>query len=101
REPTIGPGRRRPRDGGAEVIRSIRFLGAALGTVIGRTLACSVEGGMFAGQQFSGAFLAAWAIAWLVRGFGLLPYLTVVPGVWLIRQVPQLSTAAFVTALVG
>ena len=35
------------------MIRSIRFLGAALGTVIGLTLAYSVEGGMFAGQQFS------------------------------------------------
>ena len=100
-KPTIGTALRLPPDDGAEVIRSIRFLGAALGTVIGLTLAFSVEGGMFAGQQFSGAFLAAWAIAWLVLGFGLLPYLTVVPAVWLIRQVQQLSTAEFVTAVVG
>jgi uncharacterized protein YacL len=88
-------------DDGAEVIRTIRFLGAALGTLIGLTLAISVEGGMFAGQQFSGAFLALWAVSWLVLGFGLLPYLTVVPAGWLIRQVQQLSTAEFVTAVVG
>jgi uncharacterized protein YacL len=82
------------------VIRSIRFLGAALGVLIGLTLA-TVDGGMFTDQQFSGAFLAAWVISWLVLGFGLLPYLTVVPAGWVIRQVQKLSTAEFVTAVVG
>ena len=34
-------------------------------------------------------------------GFAVLPYLTIVPATWLIRQVEQLSTAEFVTAVAG
>jgi uncharacterized protein YacL len=45
--------------------------------------------------------LAAWTIAWLVVGFALLPYVTVVPASWLIRRVQELSTAEFVTAVIG
>ena len=82
------------------MIRSIRFLGAALGVLVGLTLA-SIEGGLFTGMQYSGAVLAAWTIAWLVAGFGVLPYLTVVPAGWLLRQGQQLSTAEFVTAVLG
>jgi uncharacterized protein YacL len=82
------------------VIRTIRFMGAALGVLIGLSTA-TVGGGLFAGLQFSGAFLAAWVVAWLVIGFGVLPYLTVVPAGWLIREVQQLSTAEFVTAVGG
>ena len=82
------------------MIRSIRFLGAALGVLVGLTLA-SVEGGLFTGMQYSGAVLAAWTIAWLVAGFGVLPYLTIVPAGWVLRQVQQLSTAEFVTAVLG
>jgi uncharacterized protein YacL len=84
----------------ADVIRSIRFMGAALGVLIGLSTA-TLGGGLFTGLQFSGAFLAAWVIAWLVIGFGVLPYLTVVPAGWLIREVQQLSTAEFVAAVVG
>src|SRR5881397_2104667 len=75
-------------------------MGAALGVLIGLSTA-TVGGGLFSGLQFSGAFLAAWVIAWLVIGFGVLPYLTVVPAGWLIREVQQLSTAEFVAAVVG
>jgi uncharacterized protein YacL len=82
------------------VIRTIRFMGAALGVLIGLSTA-TVGGGLFSGLQFSGAFLAAWVVAWLVIGFGVLPYLTVVPAGWLIREVQQLSTAEFVTAIGG
>jgi hypothetical protein len=74
------------------LIRSIRLLGAALGVVVGLTLA-TFEGGLFTGMQYSGAVLAAWTIAWLVAGFGVLPYLTVVPAGWVLRQGQQLSTA--------
>ena len=52
-------------------------------------------------MQYSGAVLAAWTIAWLVAGFGVLPYLTVVPAGWVLRQGQQLSTAEFVTAVLG
>jgi uncharacterized protein YacL len=40
-------------------------------------------------------------VAWGVLGFAVLPYLTIVPATWLIRQVEQLSTAEFVTAVAG
>ena len=82
------------------MIRYIRVLGAALGLAIGLVLAAS-GGGLFTDQEYAGAFLAAWVVAWVVVGFAILPYLTVVPAGWLIRQIQQLSTAEFVTAVVG
>jgi uncharacterized protein YacL len=45
--------------------------------------------------------LVAWVVAWVIVGFAILPYLTVVPAGWLLRQIEQLSTAEFVTAVVG
>lgn len=82
------------------MIRSIRVLGAALGAAIGLVIAASGEG-LFAGNPYMGALLAAWVIAWIVVGFAILPYLTIVPAQWLIRQVEELSTAEFVAAVVG
>jgi uncharacterized protein YacL len=46
-------------------------------------------------------FLAPWLIAWLVVGFALLPYLTVVPAIRIFRGAQDLSTAEFVTAVIG
>ena len=40
-------------------------------------------------------------VAWIVVGFAILPYLTIVPTAWLIHQVETLSTAEFVAAVVG
>jgi uncharacterized protein YacL len=37
----------------------------------------------------------------VVVGFAILPYLTLVPATWLISQVEDLSTAEFVTAVIG
>jgi uncharacterized protein YacL len=82
------------------VIRNIRLLGAALGGIIGLALATLVPG-IFEEGPYAGAYLAAWVVAWVVIGFAILPYLTVIPAGWLIRQVQQLSTAEFVTAVVG
>ena len=82
------------------MIRYIRVLGAALGGAIGLALAAS-GGGLFKDQEYAGAFLAAWVVAWVVVGFAILPYLTVVPAQWLIRRVEELSTAEFVAAVVG
>ena len=48
-----------------------------------------------------GAFLAAWVVAWIVVGFAILPYLTVVPAIWIVRRVEDLSTAEFVAAVLG
>jgi uncharacterized protein YacL len=80
------------------VIRSIRLLGAALGGLIGIALAAPRDS-MFAERE--GALIAAWVVAWVVVGFAILPYLTVVPALALIRRVQALSTAEFVTAIVG
>ena len=40
-------------------------------------------------------------MAWVVVGFAILPYLTLVPAQWLISRVEDLSTAEFVTAVIG
>jgi uncharacterized protein YacL len=85
------------------LIRYIRVLGAALGGLVGLALA-SVEVDnrqLFSEVANGGAFLAAWVVAWIVVGFAILPYLTVVPAVWLVRQVEDLSTAEFVAAVIG
>ena len=82
------------------MIRYIRLLGAALGSVIGLAIASSGEG-LFRASANAGALLAAWVVAWIVVGFAILPYLTVVPTGWLIKRVEELSTAEFVTAVVG
>jgi uncharacterized protein YacL len=89
------------------VIRSIRLLGAALGGLTGLALARPAgllivgPNGDFFITTTGGIYLAAWIAAWVIVGFSLLPYLTVVPAGWLIRQVQQLSTAEFVTAVIG
>ena len=85
------------------MIRYIRVLGAALGGLVGLALAAvQVDGrGLFTDVPYSGAFLAAWVVAWIVVGFAILPYLTVVPALWLLRQVEELSTAEFVAAVIG
>jgi len=82
------------------VIRNIRILGAALGGIVGLALG-TTNGGLFAGSSNNGAILAAWVVAWIVIGFAILPYLTVVPAGRLIHDVQNLSTAEFVTAVGG
>jgi len=85
------------------LIRYIRVLGAALGGLVGLALAAiQVDGRqLFTDVPYSGAFLAAWVVAWIVVGFAILPYLTVVPALWLLRQVEALSTAEIVAAVIG
>jgi len=88
------------------VIRNIRLLGAALGGIIGLALETMIDdvrrnlGDPPVFEQ-NAIYVAIWVVAWIVVGFALLPYLTVVPAGWLIRQVQQLSTAEFVTAVGG
>ena len=82
------------------MIRYIRLLGAALGGLVGLVLATTGEG-LFRDASYAGFLLAAWVIAWVVVGFAILPYLTLVPATWLISRVEDLSTAEFVTAVVG
>jgi uncharacterized protein YacL len=82
------------------LIRYIRVLGAALGGAVGLVLATSGDG-LFSSSNYAGAFLAAWVVAWIVVGFAILPYLTVVPAIWLVRRVEDLSTAEFVASVIG
>lgn len=89
------------------MIRYIRVLGAALGGLVGLVIALvgglpgAAGPGLFAGAEYEPALLAAWTVAWVVIGYGVLPYLTVVPAMWLIRRVEDLTTAEFVTAVAG
>ena len=82
------------------MIRYIRVMGALLGGSIGLVLATTGDG-LFKEYDAAGALVALWVVAWGVLGFAVLPYLTIVPATWLIRQVEQLSTAEFVTAVAG
>lgn len=82
------------------MIRTIRFLGAAIGGLVGIT---SVIAQLAVFQPVPGAplLVVGWVVAWIVLGFTLLPYLTVIPAMAALRAVQQLSTAEFVTAIIG
>ena len=82
------------------MIRTIRFLGAALGGLIGITLVVA-QLAVFQPAPGSTLLVAAWVVAWIVLGFTLLPYLTVIPALAALRAVQDLSTAEFVTAIIG
>ena len=82
------------------MIRTIRFLGAALGGLIGITLVVA-QLAVFQPVPGSSLLVVAWVVAWIVLGFTLLPYLTVIPAIAALRAVQQLSTAEFVTAIIG
>jgi uncharacterized protein YacL len=82
------------------VIRSIRFLGAALGGLIGIVLVIA-QLAVFQPVPGSVILVLAWVVAWIVLGFTLLPYLTIIPALATLRAVQQLSTAEFVTAIIG
>ena len=82
------------------MIRTIRFLGAALGGLIGITLVVA-QLAIFQDAPGSSLLVGAWVVAWIVLGFTLLPYLTVIPALAALQAVQQLSTAEFVTAIIG
>ena len=87
--------------------RNIRLLGLVLGGLVGIALARPAgllvidQAGGIDVSPSGGVFLIAWIAAWLVVGFAILPYITIVPARWLYRAVQELSTAEFVTAVVG
>ena len=103
---TARPGRSRPGDDaghrrGRPLIRYIRVLGAALGRAhrprAGRRPAtgCSRTASTRAPCSRRGSSPGSSSAS------RILPYLTVVPAAWLIRRVEALSTAEFVTAVIG
>jgi uncharacterized protein YacL len=83
--------------------RFVRALGAGLGAFVGLALASVEVGGqaLFSDSPIRGFLLALWVVAWLVTGFLVLPYLTIVPARGLMRGVNALSTSEFATAIVG
>jgi uncharacterized protein YacL len=82
------------------VIRTIHFLGAALGGLVGISLVIA-QLAVFQPVPGSVLLIVAWVVAWIVLGFTLLPYLTIIPALAALRAVQQLSTAEFVTAIIG
>jgi uncharacterized protein YacL len=80
--------------------RTIHFLGAALGGLVGITLVIA-QLAVFQPAPGAAVLVVAWVVAWIVLGFTLLPYLTVIPAMAALRAVQQLSTAEFVTAIIG
>ena len=82
------------------MIRTIRVLGAALGGLIGIVVLTS-DPSLFSRVPGAGAIIVGWVIAWTVLGFSLLPYLTIVPATRALRAVQEMSTAEFVTAVIG
>jgi uncharacterized protein YacL len=82
------------------VIRIIRFLGAAIGALVGLAFVLTGQG-QFSSSASPGLIIVIWVIAWVSVGFLLLPYLTVVPASRLIHQVQAMSTAEFVASVVG
>lgn len=79
--------------------RVVRLIGAALGLLIG--LAFLANAALFGEGAPAGALNLVWLVAWVVVGFAVLPYLTVVPAARTVRWVQDLPTAEFVTAVLG
>jgi len=82
------------------LIRSIRFLGAALSGLIGISLIV-LQVAAFEAAPGTVFLELAWVVAWVVLGFAILPYLTVIPAMAALKAVQELSTAEFVTAIIG
>ena len=82
------------------MIRTIRFLGAAIGGLVGISFVIA-QLAIFQPVPGAPLLVGGWVIAWIVLGFTLFPYLTVIPALAALRAVQQLSTAEFVTAIIG
>jgi uncharacterized protein YacL len=81
------------------LMRLLRVLGGALGCLVGLTLA---DGARFFGSfEHPELFALAWVVAWTVVGFLIVPYLTVVPALRLVRAVQSISTDEFVAGVLG
>jgi uncharacterized protein YacL len=81
------------------VTRVVRLVGAALGLLVG--LAFLANAHLFGEGAPAGALNVVWLVAWVVVGFAVLPYVTVVPAAHTVRWVQDLPTAEFVTAVLG
>ncbi len=75
-------------------------MGAAIGALIGLGFVLAEETS-FEKTGSPGLLIPIWVGAWILFGFLLLPYLTVVPAGRLIRAVQAMSTAEFIAAVAG
>ncbi len=82
------------------MIRIIRLLGAALGALFGLSFVLA-QVKLFENTSAPAMLMLIWILAWIMVGFLILPYLTVVPAARLIREVQAMSTAEFVAAVSG
>jgi len=84
------------------LIRFVRLFGGALGALIAVALAGGSNIPPFDVTTLGGTLLVLpWIGAWVVIGYSILPYITVLPAQWLIRRVLELSTSEFVSAVAG
>jgi len=82
------------------VNRLIRLLGAALGALIGLGFVLS-QASLFDKTGSASLLILVWIAAWILVGYVLLPYMTIVPANRLIRAVRSMNTADFVAAVAG
>src|SRR5688500_2356143 len=80
----------------------VRIFGGALGALVAIELAGGAHIPPLALTSIGAVvLLVLWVAAWVVIGFSILPYLTVVPARWLISRVMTISTGEFVSAAAG
>jgi uncharacterized protein YacL len=80
----------------------VRLFGGGLGAAIAVTLAGGAHIPPLDLSSFGAAVLViAWIGAWVVIGFSILPYITVLPARFLISRVMTLSAGEFVSAVGG
>jgi uncharacterized protein YacL len=82
------------------VTRLIRLLGAAIGALIGLGFVLS-QANLFDKTGAASLLILVWTAAWILVGYVLLPYMTVVPANRLIHAVQAMETADFVAAVAG
>ena len=80
----------------------VRLFGGALGAAIAVTLAGGAHiPPLDMSSIGSAVLLLAWIAAWVVIGYSILPYITVMPARWLIGRVLTLTAGEFVSAVAG
>src|SRR5688500_2186706 len=80
----------------------VRRFGGALGALIAIELAGGAQIPPLDLTSIGAVvLLVLWVAAWVVIGFSILPYVTVVPARWLIGRVMTISAGEFVSAAAG
>jgi uncharacterized protein YacL len=85
------------------MLRFVRLIGGAVGLILALGIASydASRSGFFSPSLEGRLILLAWATAWTVLGYAVLPYITVEPARWLALQVRDMSSGEFVAAVIG